>query len=62
MEGLSLDQIVSQIMEWCILWTALFIVRLGSSCGRYIEGSPQLSELEDALDRVGLLDPLFGSF
>ena len=33
-----------------------------SSCGRYIEGSPQLSELEEALGRVGLLDPLFGSF
>ena len=33
-----------------------------SSCGRYIEGSPELSELEEALNRVGLLDPLFGSF
>ena len=33
-----------------------------ASCGRYIEASPQLTELEEALDRVGLLAPLFGGF
>ena len=32
-----------------------------ASCGRYIETSPELSELQEALERVDLLDPLFGS-